>query len=68
MYEELKGWLSEVQGLGRERKLGSVEYLICAALSKLVAAVVTYPYQVVRARLQDTQAASKDTSARGLRG
>jgi solute carrier family 25 folate transporter 32 len=26
---------------------------MCAALSKLVAAVSTYPYQVVRARLQD---------------
>jgi len=29
------------------------EYLGFAALSKLFAAVTTYPYQVVRARLQD---------------
>lgn len=29
------------------------EYLTFAALSKLFAAGVTYPYQVVRARLQD---------------
>ena len=36
---------------------GAKEYLCFAALSKIVAAVVTYPYQVVRARLQDTQSA-----------
>ena len=30
-----------------------MEYLFFAALSKFVAAVTTYPYQVVRARLQD---------------
>ena len=36
---------------------GATEYLCFAALSKIVAAVVTYPYQVVRARLQDTQCA-----------
>ncbi len=34
---------------------GTLEYLCFAALSKLVAAVLTYPYQVVRARLQDRQ-------------
>ena len=31
----------------------TLEYLQFAALSKLFAACVTYPYQVVRARLQD---------------
>lgn len=39
---------------------GSLEYLGCAAISKLIAAVTTYPYQVVRARLQD-----KDSAYRG---
>ncbi len=32
---------------------GTLEYLFFAAVSKLIAAVTTYPYQVVRARLQD---------------
>ena len=32
---------------------GASEYIFFAALSKLLAAVTTYPYQVVRARLQD---------------
>ena len=31
---------------------GPVEYITMAATSKLVATCVTYPYQVVRARLQ----------------
>lgn len=30
-----------------------LEYLTFAAISKLTSAVATYPYQVVRARLQD---------------
>lgn len=30
-----------------------MEYLSFAAMSKLIAAATTYPYQVVRARMQD---------------
>lgn len=32
---------------------GTSEYLTFAAVSKLIAAAATYPYQVIRARLQD---------------
>ena len=38
---------------------GTLEYLTCAAISKFIAAVTTYPYQVVRARLQDQQSEYK---------
>lgn len=31
----------------------TTEYLTFAAISKLIAAAATYPYQVIRARLQD---------------
>jgi len=64
-YEELKRLSSRWQGLQAcDRKLSSLEYLSCAAASKLVAASLTYPYQVVRARLQDLGSSGKYSSAR----
>jgi len=53
-YEELKN-LYNVQYKKQpvDTKLGTSEYLFFACLSKLFAAITTYPYQVVRARLQD---------------
>ncbi|KAI8849573.1 mitochondrial carrier domain-containing protein [Chytridium lagenaria] len=45
-YEEMKKvWGAQMTGTG--------EYLVMAALSKIFATVCTYPYQVVRARLQN---------------
>lgn len=55
-YEELKKGYIRRYRLAREEKLSTGAYLSCAALSKLFAAVITYPYQVVRARLQDQYA------------
>uniref|UniRef100_T1JCV8 Solute carrier family 25 member 32 n=1 Tax=Strigamia maritima TaxID=126957 RepID=T1JCV8_STRMM len=52
-YEELKRRYNLYRHVAITNKLTSVEYLTCAAISKLFAASVTYPYQVIRARLQD---------------
>ncbi|XP_065346039.1 solute carrier family 25 member 32 [Cloeon dipterum] len=52
-YEEMKNAYNEYRKLPIDAKLTTSEYLMFAAFSKLVAAGTTYPYQVVRARLQD---------------
>jgi len=52
-YEEMKKYYLDYYNLPLSAKLGNKEYLMFAATSKLVAAFSTYPYQVVRARLQD---------------
>jgi len=54
VYEELKNLYNNSLGQPINTKLGTPEYLTFAAVSKLVAALATYPYQVVRARLQDS--------------
>lgn len=53
VYEELKSSYCQFKGTPITSKLDSMEYVTFAALSKIVAASITYPYQVVRARLQD---------------
>uniref|UniRef100_A0A069DSI1 Solute carrier family 25 member 32 n=1 Tax=Panstrongylus megistus TaxID=65343 RepID=A0A069DSI1_9HEMI len=52
-YEEMKTFYNQYRNAPIDAKLGTFEYLGFAATSKLLAASVTYPYQVVRARLQD---------------
>ncbi|KAJ8878566.1 hypothetical protein PR048_019144 [Dryococelus australis] len=52
-YEEMKNRYNQFRGVPINSKLSSFDYLLFAALSKLFAVVATYPYQVVRARLQD---------------
>jgi len=52
-YEEMKTWYNKYRKQPIDTKLGTSEYLMFAAVSKLIAAGTTYPYQVVRARLQD---------------
>lgn len=52
-YEEMKKWYYHYYRDVAGSQLGSLEYLVFAALSKLFATTVTYPYQVIRARLQD---------------
>jgi solute carrier family 25 folate transporter 32 len=52
-YEELKQLSNRYCGRPHNCRLSTHEYLACAAVSKMFAAVLTYPHQVVRARLQD---------------
>ncbi|CAG9837349.1 unnamed protein product [Diabrotica balteata] len=53
VYEELKKEYCSYSSLPLSTKLGTIEYLTFAATSKLIAAATTYPYQVIRARLQN---------------
>uniref|UniRef100_A0A1A8KP87 Solute carrier family 25 (Mitochondrial folate carrier), member 32 n=1 Tax=Nothobranchius kuhntae TaxID=321403 RepID=A0A1A8KP87_NOTKU len=52
-YEELKRDYNKYSKVSSDAKLNALEYVTMAALSKLFAVATTYPYQVVRARLQD---------------
>eukprot|EP00042_Codosiga_hollandica_P034301 m.239386 g.239386 ORF g.239386 m.239386 type:complete len:286 (+) comp54371_c0_seq1:76-933(+) len=52
VYEELKHFVNQKRGLHSEAKLETVDYLWTSAVSKAMAVAITYPYQVVRARLQ----------------
>ncbi|KAH9988171.1 mitochondrial carrier domain-containing protein [Russula vinacea] len=62
-YEKMKGWAFErkrrrVDKLGRawtmeDDKLSNTAYTVMSAASKIAALVATYPYQVIRSRIQD---------------
>lgn len=52
-YEEMKTQYNLFKNNPVNGKLGTMEYIVFATISKLIAATVTYPYQVIRARLQD---------------
>uniref|UniRef100_UPI0037E9BDA3 solute carrier family 25 member 32b n=1 Tax=Semicossyphus pulcher TaxID=241346 RepID=UPI0037E9BDA3 len=52
-YEELKRDYNKYRKVPSDAKLNALEYITMAALSKIFAVATTYPYQVVRARLQD---------------
>lgn len=48
-YEKLKQWRRESR---KDRKLSNADTLITSSLSKVFAGLITYPHQLVRARLQ----------------
>lgn len=52
-YEQLKSRYNIYKNKPVDTKFSTLEYIFLGATSKLIAAVTTYPYQVVRARLQD---------------
>lgn len=53
VYEEMKNKYNQYQKVPITKKLSTMEYLTFAAISKFIAAASTYPYQVIRARLQN---------------
>ncbi|VDK68090.1 unnamed protein product, partial [Cylicostephanus goldi] len=52
IYTRLKGWRCQRRGLPVDSQLGSGDYLIFSALSKCIATTLTFPYQLVRTRMQ----------------
>ncbi|XP_061920311.1 solute carrier family 25 member 32-like [Entelurus aequoreus] len=52
-YEQLKRRYKRYKTVPSDAKLNTLENITTAALSKIFAVGMTYPYQVVRARLQD---------------
>nr|XP_057909517.1 mitochondrial folate transporter/carrier-like [Doryrhamphus excisus]XP_057909518.1 mitochondrial folate transporter/carrier-like [Doryrhamphus excisus] len=52
-YEQLKRRYKKYKKVPADAKLNALENITTAALSKIFAVATTYPYQVVRARLQD---------------
>lgn len=56
-YEQLKNHWSIARG-GKD-KLTNMDFLTLSAVSKMFAGSITYPYQVVRARLQTYDANAK---------
>jgi len=53
VYERLKHWNRKRKNMKPDDKIGTFDVLSMSATSKLIAASSTYPYQVVRSRLQD---------------
>ncbi|KAL4789907.1 mitochondrial carrier domain-containing protein [Aspergillus venezuelensis] len=52
-YEKLKLYRTNSQSLGRgKRDLNNLDFLMISSVSKIFAGSITYPYQVLRSRLQ----------------
>ncbi|EDV23496.1 uncharacterized protein TRIADDRAFT_50511 [Trichoplax adhaerens] len=58
-YEECKKAYNKFRKQSNEKHLSAIEYICMAAISKTFASSTTYPYQVVRSRLQDPHIAQK---------
>lgn len=61
-YEQFKRYRAESVG-GQEKNLSAIDYLCLSGASKIFAGSVTYPYQVVKARLQMYEAGQTYNSA-----
>lgn len=60
-YEQLKNWRRSKRG--DKSELSNLDYLLLSATSKIFAGSITYPYQVLRVRLQAYDA---DRAYRGV--
>jgi len=52
-YNFMKDYRCASLGLGFNDKLGTTDYLFFSSVSKVFSVISTYPYQVIRTRLQD---------------
>ena len=64
-YEEMKSILLGRKGRSESGHLPVHEYIAMAALSKVFATTVTYPYQVVRSRLQEQRGGAGEGRYKG---
>lgn len=64
-YEKLKIYQAKSKH-GEQRDLGTFDFLLLSGISKMFAGGVTYPYQVVRTRLQMYDAKATYKSARDV--
>ncbi|KAJ1919906.1 hypothetical protein H4219_001686 [Mycoemilia scoparia] len=65
VYEEMKKWRANSRASQGKSRLTTTEYTMMSLVSKTFAAVVTYPYQVIRARLQQTLQTSVGNAGAG---
>ncbi|RKO96442.1 hypothetical protein CXG81DRAFT_16223 [Caulochytrium protostelioides] len=75
VYEEIKRWkpppastLNDVGQMKQHSASAAVQYLTSAAVSKIVATLVTYPYQTLRARIQNDRKGRGERSLAGYDG
>ncbi|KAI5418475.1 Folate transporter 1 [Lathyrus oleraceus] len=57
---DLKSKGSEIQNQNPDQLLNSVDYAVLGATSKVAAILLTYPFQVIRSRLQVSECGYKD--------
>ncbi|KAK5579748.1 hypothetical protein RB653_009434 [Dictyostelium firmibasis] len=62
LYEKFKSILQEKN---KNKELGVVEIMVASSVSKIIASVVAYPHEVLRARSQDSAPDSPNRAYRG---
>lgn len=67
-YEQMKSLRRTSSSSTEKHELGNLDYLLFSGLSKIFAGSITYPYQVIRARLQTYEAETNYKSARDVVG